>query len=856
MRNIDAWVKPTGFITKSGLRGLLIYVRNKSPYQVKFTVNDREFTAGSGLNWFLTEVKPNESIEVKFETGESYSFKPNFQEPRKFRVHIAPTVHTDYGYTDVQSRVEEIHRGNMDVALKISSRGGKFVIEVTEQPFGRIMELLDANRRGLIGVQAFPLNVLTGLCNHEELIRLFYGVRDLRRAGFSIETAALNDIPSAVYALPSVLASCGIKYYIQGANPDRGPLHKLNTWLKSPFKWIGPDGNGVLAWFSGGYGGLIPGFHGYHQGWSAGLLISLDRAEAGLAHFLTTLEERGYQYENVLLYGMFIDNWPASDRFIDVVREFNEKWENPQLIISTTDDFFHEIEREVNGKINSIKGSFGAYWEDGAASTARELAALRLAKKLLYFAEVAYAFDYIKGLRYPKGDIDEAWRSVIYFDEHTWGAWNSVSDPYNPSVLEQWRIKAGFADKALNKAMELTRGDYVSNPYPFTVSGIIENTYVELPSMASRPFIRKPLVRRSVESKNLLIESPYYKVTIKDGKVVSVIDKELNVELIDSSKYTLDEYLYVLGGKGTSMERTILNYLYEGEPTGPVFSIIREYSSRVTGVYENDDVVTVVIESDSYLSKIRKEITLPKARRELIIRNTVDKSENYDKEGVYFAFPFNLSKPRVLIEEPGAFIDVENELIEGGCANWFAANNIVLLKGEFDIAFYTEEAPLVTIGSIFDGVWRGSVKVNNGLLFSYVMNNYWHTNYKAAQGGSFTFTYRLTSSRAIKPSQAHRFFSSPVIGRAINGDLTIDPPEVVVTTVKKWDLGDGVVLRLLEVDGEAKSLTIRSRTLNGYKAYLANPLEEPIEELGEFTNGELKVSVKPRSYLTIVVKRS
>ncbi|WP_291767389.1 glycosyl hydrolase-related protein [Caldivirga sp. UBA161] len=856
MHNFNVWVKPTGFISRGGLRGLLIYVRNRSPYQVKFTVNGRGFTASSGLNWFLAEVKPNEPVEVRFEDGESYSFKPEFKEPRRLRVYVAPTVHTDYGYTDLQPRVEEVHRGNMDIALKVASRGGKFVIEVNEQPFGRIMELLEANKGGLIGVQAFPLNVLTGLCSHEELIRLFYSVRDLRRAGFRIETAALNDIPSAVYALPSVLASCGIKYYIQGANPDRGPLHKLNTWLKSPFKWVGPDGNGVLAWFSGGYGGLIPGFHGYHQGWSAGLLTSLDRAEAGLAHFLTTLEERGYQYGSVLLYGMFIDNWPASDRFIDIVNEFNEKWENPQLIISTTDDFFHNLEREVNGKVSEVKGSFGAYWEDGAASTARELAMLRLAKKLLYFAEVAYTFDYLNGLKYPKDDLNEAWRSVVYFDEHTWGAWNSVSDPYNSNAMEQWRIKAGFAGKALSKAIELTRGDYVSNPYPFTASGIIENTYVELPPMSSRPFARKPLVGRSVDAQDTVIESPYYRVTIRGGRVVSVIDKELNAELIDSSKYALDEYVYVLGGRGTSMERTILNYLYEGEPTAPAFSIIREYSSRVNGVYENDDVITVVIEGESHLSRIRKEITLPKARKEIIIRNTVDKVENYDKEGVYFAFPFKLTRPKVLIEEPGAFIDVEGELVEGGCANWFTVNNITLLKGEFDVAFYTEEAPLITINNIFDGIWRGSIKVNSGLIFSYVMNNYWHTNYKAAQGGSFTFTYRLTSGRGIKPSMAHRFFASPVIGRVINGDLTVDPPEVVVTAVKKWDLGDGVVLRLLEVDGEAKSLTIRSRMLNGYTAYLANPLEEPIDKIGEFTNGELKVSIKPRSYLTIIAKKS
>ncbi|MGC9227638.1 glycosyl hydrolase-related protein [Caldivirga sp.] len=854
MSSLNVWVKPTSFITKDGLRGLLIYVRNSLPYSMRFSAGNGSFTANPGLSWFLISIKPGESINVAFENGESFSFRPNFGEARRFRVYVAPTVHTDYGYTDLQPRVEELHRRNMDEVLKIASRGGKFVVEVTEQPFGRIMELLDANKKGLVGVQAFPLNILTGLCNHEELIRMFYGIRDLRAAGFRIEAAALNDIPSAIWALPSVLSQIGIKYYIQGSNPDRGPLHKLNTWLKSPFRWIGPDGNNVLAWFSGGYGGLIPGFHGYHQGWSAGLLTSLDRAEAGLAHFLTTIEERGYQYEDVLLYGMFIDNWPVSDRFLDVVREFNDKWDNPKLIIATTEEFFKAIEPKAS-KVNEVRGSFGTYWEDGAASTARELAMVRLAKKLLYFAEAAYAMDYLKGFKYPKDDLNEVWRSIVYFDEHTWGAWNSVSDPFNPGVLEQWRIKAGFAEKALNKVIELTRGEYVSNPYPFSVEGLIEGNYVSLPPMSSKPLIRKPMVKRPINGNDAAFETNHYKVIIKDGKIVSIIDKELGVNLIDSSDYSFDEYIYVLGGRGTSMERTILNYLYEGEPTKPAFTIIKEYSSRLIDAYENDDSLTFVLETEGYLSRIRKEVTLVKGRKEIIIRNIVNKAENYDKEGVYFAFPFNLRKPRVLVEEPGAFVDAEREYVEGGCVNWFTVNNIALLKGEFDIALYASEAPLITIGSIFDGVWRPRVSVENGLVFSYVMNNYWHTNYKAAQGGEFTFTYRLTSGRGIKPSSAYRFFASPDVGRYIDGDLAIDPPEVVVTTVKKWDLGEGIVLRLLEVDGEAKSLTIRSKTLNGHVAYIANPLEEPIEKVGEFTNGELRISIKPRSYLTIVIKR-
>ena len=46
---------------------------------------------------------------------------------------------------------------------------------------------------------------------------------------------------------------------------------------------------------------------------------------------------------------------------------------------------------------------------------------------------------------FPAEDYDDAWRNVLLWDEHTWGAHNSVSDPDLPSVEEQWRIKRQFA---------------------------------------------------------------------------------------------------------------------------------------------------------------------------------------------------------------------------------------------------------------------------------------------------------------------------------------------------------------------------------------------------------------------------
>ena len=46
---------------------------------------------------------------------------------------------------------------------------------------------------------------------------------------------------------------------------------------------------------------------------------------------------------------------------------------------------------------------------------------------------------------YPATQFYEAWRNVILYDEHTWGAYNSVSAPDLDFVRAQWKYKQAYA---------------------------------------------------------------------------------------------------------------------------------------------------------------------------------------------------------------------------------------------------------------------------------------------------------------------------------------------------------------------------------------------------------------------------
>jgi alpha-mannosidase len=66
------------------------------------------------------------------------------------------------------------------------------------------------------------------------------------------------------------------------------------------------------------------------------------------------------------------------------------------------------------------------------------------------------------------------------------------------------------------------------------------------------------------------------------------------------------------------------------------------------------------------------------------------------------------------------------------------------------------DAALATFGDINRGEWPTEFGQRTGNIFSYVMNNYWHTNYRAAQGGRFRFRYVITSATSTDAAPLSR----------------------------------------------------------------------------------------------------
>ena len=77
-------------------------------------------------------------------------------------------------------------------------------------------------------------------------------------------------------------------------------------------------------------------------------------------------------------YNIVSDNGPVDSTISDFVKQWNEKYTTPKLILANASDMFKRFEAKYGKQIPTLSGDFTPYWEDGAYSTAREEGQVRV----------------------------------------------------------------------------------------------------------------------------------------------------------------------------------------------------------------------------------------------------------------------------------------------------------------------------------------------------------------------------------------------------------------------------------------------------------------------------------------------
>jgi hypothetical protein len=363
------------------------------------------------------------------------------------------------------------------------------------------------------------------------------------------------------------------------------------------------------------------------------------------------------------------------------------------------------------------------------------------------------------------------------------------------------------------------------------------------------------------------IEGKYYRVEFDPatGGINSIRDKELGKELVDrKAGYGVNQYVYVAGGNGT---RIVSN------PTGPVpkLSITTSGPAKLRRfLYPNIGEMMIVEASGTMAPKIAGAVFVYDDLKRIDFDNHVTKTLTYDKEGVYFAFPFAAEKPTFRYECPVGIVNANKDMLPGACLDWFTVQHFVEIEGkDATIAWATPDAPLVCFQDVNKGQWQTKLDFANGHLFAYVMNNYWHTNYLAGQGGAYRCRFAMTSRAKSDLTASARFgwdVANPILGFPMranhDGKLPSEPtslmsiaePNVMVIGTKLSETGEGLVVRLWEVEGKPTTAHLRLHPLiPARKATACNLVEVPGEAL-EVRDGVVAVPLRGAGLATVHIE--
>ena len=795
------------------------------------------------------------------------------------------------------------------------------------RPEDRQKKFLEYVRRGLIVIPPEFANQHTANASLEGLARSFYGAHQFAKANQlpPSDAAQIVDVPSYTWSYASVLADAGIKYFVAASNSWRAPVMLQGKWNeKSPFYWEGPDGKRVMMWYSRAYLQLHTLFGGP---WRMGAIRD------ALPVYLQAYTRPDYTAKSALIFGSQLENTALAKEQAELVGEYSKQFAYPQLRFATAEEAMSEIDKEFGGKLPVYKGDFGPYWEDGYGSDAIITAKHRANQSRLVTAEkLGTVPALLRGDVLPdRGLLNEAWQNQLLVDEHTWTFVWATTQPENQQSVDQISLKRQRATEGAREAGESIQRSWaqlaallaprdgsiaVFNPLNWERSGLVEidlpngSEIVDssngksvpfevrfegngislpgfgpgyrrvrfmaqnIPSVGYKLFALKPAKENSEADQAIrgeVIENDFFRITLdpETASLRSVFDKKLNKELVDgASPYRFGQYLYVTGGDDYPNNSL---YRYGAALQPPQLKTHGASGGKLISVTRVPHGIVAVMEASSVNTpKLRAEITLFDNEKKIEIRYDLHKDRVLTRESVYFAFPFQVKNPVFNYANQVGWVNPAKDELAGGSREWYVAHEWAAVSGdEFTASVTPMDAPLVNFGDIMRGKWPTEFRPASSTIFSWVMNNYWGTNFQAWQGGDFTFRYAITSSDRFDPVALTRFGSNaltPLESAGVAGSfdksqlpieggsfLKIDGSTVSLTTWKLAEDGDGSILRLQETAGKPAKVAISSPALTFLKAWSCSLLEENRSEIA-VGDGTISTTLGPFEVKTIRVR--
>ena len=758
------------------------------------------------------------SITTKIDDNAAVKYPVTLVPPKKWQINFVQHSHTDIGYTRPQSEILAEHMRYIDYALDYCDQTDalpddakfRWTCEsawvtreyLRSRPSSQVERFKKRIAEGRIEVTGMYCN-MAEISDENVMYDFLQPLKEFSKLGIPVKTAMQNDVNGIAWCMPDYFKNTGVKYLSMGINQTRSilPFDKPTA-----FWWEAPSGEKLLAFRADHY------MTGNEYGIESKTLIP-----ANMLWHLAELDSKGYPFDRIGIQfsGYRTDNAPPSTAACELVKQWNAKYEYPKLRLAVASEFFEYVEKKYGDQLPIFRNAWLDWWTDGYGTTSRETAEVRKTQNMKQVDEGLFAMVSLMGGELSpalESNMDHISENAIFFDEHTCGADESIDHPYSENSTRQWLQKGAYAWEALKKVTLINEEAlarfqqflkkanfpviYAINTMGWTRSGDIQlfidyevlpvKSKVKITDLTTGKEVPAQVLTKRAEGaywvlevsdipamgykalkievsgepapvetagNTELIENKFYKMVIdkSTGSISSLFDKELNQELADG----LNPYDIGQPVKETSAKRDVAPFIHttpsnvkvEKGTNGPVWESVK-ISSDLEGFEKGKADAPKGIDVEIRLYKNVKKIELKCMARKLIIT---------DPEALYVAFPFSLPDSRIVFETIGGAL-TQGQQLPGSSSDWNAAQNFVSVRGKKgQIIVVSNEVPLWQFSDFNMNKYERYPKQGKTWLYSWVMNNYWFTNFRAYQEGAFSWSYQITSTSDTTNTYATKY---------------------------------------------------------------------------------------------------
>jgi alpha-mannosidase len=217
---------------------------------------------------------------------------------------------------------------------------------------------------------------------------------------------------------------------------------------------------------------------------------------------------------------------------------------------------------------------------------------------------------------------------------------------------------------------------------------------------------------------------------------------------------------------------------------------------------------------------LTREVAVIAGQSQVEITNTIDKIAIAKKEGIHFGFAFNVPNPVTKVDVPWGIMELEKDQLAEGNRNWIAFQRwLDVSNNNQGVTFCSLDAPVFESGDMTANImgsatnspeWIEKLKPS-ATIYSWALNNHWHTNFPLKQEGVIQFRYRLlphsTQYNAVASNRFGMEQVQPLLACPVKSVVVSQPP-------LKVEGSPSIVLSVLKSNSDGKSVMVRLRSIS------------------------------------------